>query len=101
MAVDHFRQELHYQMHLAVTWGAKAVVINARDLHSALGDFLGPNHQPKCCKVMEMIDGDVVMAESNKWVRELRGSGKCGRRHNNAPLCRAPPSLSFIQRCSL
>jgi len=64
-ALDHFRDELHLQMHRAVTWGAKAVVINARDLHSALGDFLGPNHQPKCCEVMEqeMIEGDFVVAD--------------------------------------
>ena len=62
-ALDHFRQELHLQMHRAMTWGAKAVVINARDLHSALGDFLEPKHQPKCCDVMEqeMIEGDVVV----------------------------------------
>ena len=67
-ALDHFRQELHLQMDRAVTWGAKAVVINARDLHSALGDFLGPNHQPKCCEVMEqeMIQGDVVVADKHE-----------------------------------
>jgi hypothetical protein len=44
-----------------MTWGAKAVIINARELHSALGDFLEPKHQPNCCEVMEqeMIEGDV------------------------------------------
>ena len=54
-------------MHRAVTWGATAVVINARDLHSALGDFLGPNHQPKCCEVMEeeMTEGDFVVADKH------------------------------------
>lgn len=64
-ALDHFRDELHLQMHRAVAWGAKAVVINARDLHCALGDFLGPDHQPKCCQVMEqeMIEGDFVVAD--------------------------------------
>ena len=67
-ALDHFRQELHIQMHRAMTWGANAVVINARDLHAALGDFLGPNHQPKCCDVMEqeMIEGDVVVSDTSE-----------------------------------
>src|SRR3954454_11350410 len=65
-ALDHFRQELHLQMHRATSWGANAVVINARDLHSALGDFLGPKHQPRCCEMMEqeMIEGDVVVTET-------------------------------------
>jgi hypothetical protein len=66
-SVDHFRQELHIQMHRATAWGAKAVVINARDLHSAFGDFLGPKHQPRCCDVMEqeMIEGDVIVADKS------------------------------------
>src|SRR5215203_6925162 len=66
-ALDHFRQELHLQMDRAVTWGAKAVVINARDLHSALGDFLEPKHQPTCCDMMEqeMIEGDVVVLDKS------------------------------------
>ena len=52
-------------MHRAAGWGAKAVVINARDLHSALGDFLGPKHQPRCCDMMEeeMTDRDFVVAD--------------------------------------
>jgi len=53
------------QMDRAAGWGAKAVVINARDLHSALGDFLEPTHQPRCCDVMEqeMMEGDVVVTD--------------------------------------
>jgi len=59
---DYFRQEIHMQMHRATSWGAKAVVINARELHSSFGDFLEPKHQPRCTDAMEqeMIDGDVV-----------------------------------------
>src|SRR3954463_14695303 len=66
-ALDHFRQELHVQMQRATAWGANAVVINARDLHSAFGDFLEPKHQPRCSDVMEqeMIDGDVVVADKS------------------------------------
>ena len=66
-SADHFREELHLQMHRAVTWGAKAVVINARDLHSSFGDFLEPKHQPRCTDVMEqeMIDGDLVVADKS------------------------------------
>jgi hypothetical protein len=65
VVLDPFRQELHTQMHRAAGWGAKAVVINARDLHSALGDFLGPKHQPRCCDMMEeeMTDRDFVVAD--------------------------------------
>ena len=64
---DYFRQELHIQMHRAAGWGARAVVINARDLHSSFGDFLGPKHQPRCCDVMEqeMTEGDVVVADKS------------------------------------
>ena len=64
---DYFRQEIHMQMHRAASWGAKAVVINARQLHSSFGDFLEPKHQPRCTDVMEqeMIDGDVVVAEKS------------------------------------
>ena len=66
-SLDHFRQELHDQMQHASAWGAKAVVINARELHSSFGDFLGPHHQPKCSDVMEeeMVDGDVVLADKS------------------------------------
>jgi ribosomal protein S17 len=59
---DHFRHELREQIKRAAARGAKHVVINARELHCALGDFLGPKHQPKYCDVMEqeMAPGDVV-----------------------------------------
>jgi hypothetical protein len=55
------------QMHRATSWGAKAVVINARELHSSFGDFLEPKHQPRCGDVMEqeMIEGDVVVADKS------------------------------------
>jgi hypothetical protein len=64
---DYFRQEIHMQMQRATSWGAKAVVINARELHSAFGDFLEPKHQPRCSAVMEqeMIEGDVVVADKS------------------------------------
>ena len=64
---DYFRQEIHMQMRRAAGWGARAVVINARDLHSAFGDFLEPKHQPRCCDVMEqeMTDGDVVVLDKS------------------------------------
>ena len=39
-SADHFRQEIQMQMQRAAGRGAKAVVINARDLHSSFGDFL-------------------------------------------------------------
>jgi hypothetical protein len=38
-SLDHFREELHIQMRRASAWGATAVVINARGLHAAFGDF--------------------------------------------------------------
>jgi len=62
---DHFRQELYDQMRRAVARGAKDIVVNARELHCALGDFLGRQHQPKCCEVMEqaMMAGDIVLAD--------------------------------------
>jgi hypothetical protein len=64
-SLDYFRDELHVQMRRASAWGAKAVIINARELHSSFGDFLGPNQQPRCSEVMEqeMIEGDVVLAD--------------------------------------
>jgi len=64
---DYFRQEIHMQMHRAAGWGARAVVINARDLHSSFGDFLEPKHEPRCCDVMEqeMTEGDVVVADKS------------------------------------
>ena len=67
VSYDYFRQEIQMQMHRAAGRGAKAVVINARDLHSSFGDFLGPKHQPRCCDVMEgeMIEGDVVVADKS------------------------------------
>jgi hypothetical protein len=63
---DYFRQELQLQMQRATEWGAKAV-INARELHSAFGDFLEPKHQPRCCDVMEqeMTDGDVMVMDKS------------------------------------
>jgi hypothetical protein len=65
VVLDPFGQELHTQMHRTAGWGAKAVVINARDLHSVLCDFLGPKHQPRCCDMMEeeMTDPDFVVAD--------------------------------------
>jgi hypothetical protein len=64
---DYFRQEIYMQMQRAASWGAKAVVINARDLHSAFGDFLEPKHQPRCTDMMEqeMTEGDVVVADKS------------------------------------
>jgi hypothetical protein len=64
-SLDHFREELHLQMRLASAWGATAVVINARGLHAAFGDFVGPSDKLECSDVMEqeMTDGDVVLIE--------------------------------------
>ena len=52
-------------MRRASAWGATAVVINARGLHAAFGDFVGPNEEIQCSDVMEreMKDGDVVLLD--------------------------------------
>jgi hypothetical protein len=66
-SLDHFRDELHVQMRRALAWGAKVVVINARELHSGFGDFVGPNQRLECSDVMEqeMIEGDIVLADKS------------------------------------
>ena len=64
---DHFREELHLQMRRASEWGATAVVINARGLHAAFGDFVASNHQVQCSDIMEqeMRAGDVVLLDNS------------------------------------
>jgi hypothetical protein len=41
---EHFREELQAQMERAATRGQKHIVINALELHVALGVFPRPNH---------------------------------------------------------
>ena len=59
---EHFRAELQAQMERAATRGQKRIVINALELHVALGVFPRPNHHT-AVDVMECEwkSGDVLL----------------------------------------
>lgn len=51
---DDFRAELYRRMHDAFKAGKVFVDVRAGDLHSALGDYPGPNNRmSNCCQVMK------------------------------------------------
>jgi hypothetical protein len=64
ISADHFREELQAQLERASARGYKHIVINALELHVALGVFPGPKHHT-AEEVMdfERTAGDVVLVE--------------------------------------
>ena len=66
---DHYSQELSEQLGRAATRGMTHILVNARELHSSLGDFVSPNDQMVSCRSAmrtEMKAGDVLLvAEDN------------------------------------
>jgi hypothetical protein len=68
-AADHYSQELSAQLGRAVTRGMKHILVNARELHSSLGDFATAKNQMVSCGLAmrsEMKAGDVLLvAEDN------------------------------------
>jgi hypothetical protein len=66
---DHYSQELNAQFGRAASRGMSHVLINARELHSSLGDFPGSNDRLVSCRLVmrnEMKVGDVlVVAEDH------------------------------------
>jgi hypothetical protein len=66
---DHYIEELNAQFGRAASRGMSHVLINARELHSSLGDFPGSNDKLVSCRLVmrnEMKAGDVmVVAEDH------------------------------------
>jgi hypothetical protein len=63
---EHFREELQAQMKRAAARGQKNIVINALELHVALGVFPRPNHHTAAeVMVSERKSGDVVLVEKD------------------------------------
>ena len=66
---DHYGQELNAQLGRAATRGMTHILVNARELHSSLGDFVSPNDQMVSCRLAmrtEMKAGDLLLvAEDN------------------------------------
>ncbi|MGA2057115.1 MAG: hypothetical protein ABSG88_17600 [Bradyrhizobium sp.] len=66
---DHYIEELNAQFGRAASRGMSHILINARELHSSLGDFPGSNDKLVSCRLVmrnEMKAGDVmVVAEDH------------------------------------
>jgi len=65
---DHYSQELSAQLGRASTRGLSHILINARDLHSSVGDFPSANDKMVSCRLamrIEMRDGDVILVTEN------------------------------------
>jgi hypothetical protein len=61
---DHYSQELNAQFGRAASRGMPYILINARELHSSLGDFPGSNDKLVSCRLVmrnEMKAGDVIV----------------------------------------
>ena len=61
---DHYIEELNAQFGRAASRGMSHVLINARELHSSLGDFPGSNDKLVSCRLVmrnEMKAGDVMV----------------------------------------
>ena len=68
MSADDFRRELQDQLERAASRGHKHIVINALELHVALGVFPGPKHRTaEDVMEFERAPGDIVLV--------ARGSG--------------------------
>jgi hypothetical protein len=63
---EHFREEFQAQMERAATRGQKHIVINALELHVALGVFPRPNHHT-AADVMEdeRKPGDIMLVKTS------------------------------------
>jgi len=72
---DHYSQELSEQLGRAATRGITHILVNARELHSSLGDCVNPNDQMASCRLAmrtEMKAGDVLfVAEDNATMRSV------------------------------
>ena len=65
---EHYSQELDAQFGRAVSRGMSHILINARELHSSLGDFPGSNDRLVSCRLVmrnEMKTGDVMVVEED------------------------------------
>ena len=67
---DHYRHELSAQLERAATRGMTQLLVNARELHSSLGDFVSSNDRIVLCRLVmrsEMKAGDalVLVAEDS------------------------------------
>jgi hypothetical protein len=65
-SIDEFRQELRDQLSRATKRRAENIVINAVELHHAVGGHPGPNQNlQSCCDVMkaEMQTGDAIIGD--------------------------------------
>ncbi|MGA2998093.1 hypothetical protein [Bradyrhizobium sp.] len=61
---DHYSQELNAQFGRAVSRGMSHILINARELHSSLGDFPDSDDKLVSCRLVmrnEMKAGDVMV----------------------------------------
>jgi hypothetical protein len=68
---DHYSQELDAQLARAASRGMSHILINARELHSSLGDFPGSNDRLVSCRLVmrnEMKAGDVMVAAEDHLV---------------------------------
>ena len=68
---DHYSQELNAQFGRAFSRGMSHILINARELHSSLGDFPGSNDRLVSCRLVmrnEMKAGDVMVVEEDHLV---------------------------------
>lgn len=68
---DHYSQELNAQFGRAVSRGMSHILINARELHSSLGDFPNPDDRLTSCRLVmrnEMKTGDVMVVTEDHLV---------------------------------
>ena len=71
VSLEHYSQELNAQFGRAASRGMPHILINARELHSSLGDFPGSNDRLVSCRLVmrnEMKAGDVVVVEEDHLV---------------------------------
>jgi hypothetical protein len=64
VSADHYSHELSAQLERAATRGMTYILVNARELHSSLGDFVSSNDQIVLCRLAmrsEMQAGDVLL----------------------------------------
>ena len=65
-SIDHFRQELRDQLEQATKRRAQHLLVNAGELHRAVGGYPGPNQRlHSCCDVMkaDMVTGDEIVGD--------------------------------------
>lgn len=69
-SVDRFRIELRAQLEEAMKRGAQTIVVNAAELHRAVGGYPGPNQMlHSCCETMktEMVAGDEIVGDQKNY----------------------------------